>query len=170
MFSFLPRRKSPTGTSRGRRIRQIADARKAWRHKRSLRLEALESRMLLSASVATDQTDYGPGETAILTASGFAAGETVQFQVLHVDDTPNTGAGHEPWQVADGSPDDMDGQIDGNVVTTWLVNEDDSYGSTFEVTATGLVSGESATATFYDGHIYYSRYHASGRRWDLEDS
>ena len=62
--------------------------------------EPMESRMLLSgASVWTNQVDYLPGNTAVINASGFLAGETVQFQVLHTDGTSNTGTNEVPWQV-----------------------------------------------------------------------
>lgn len=100
--------------------------------------------------VETDKLDYQPGETATVSAAGFAPGETIEFLVLHVDDIPNTGGGHEPWQVTDGSADDLDGVVDGNVQTTWYVNEDDSLGSVFNVTATGLTSGDVARAEFTD--------------------
>jgi PKD repeat protein len=113
-------------------------------------MEPLEERALLSLTVGTDKPDYIPGETATITASGLTPGETVEFQVLHVDDTPNTGAGHLPWQVADGSADDLDGLADGNVQTTWYVSEDDSLHSVLQVTATGLTSGLNATVEFSD--------------------
>ena len=117
---------------------------------RRLTLEPLEQRTLLSATVATDQQDYAPGDVAQICGRGFAVGETVELQVLHTDATPNTGDGHTPWQVTDGSPDDLDGQLDGNIQTTWYVNPDDSLGSTFQLTARGLTSQETATTTFTD--------------------
>jgi len=92
--------------------------------------------------VSTDKQDYAPGETAKIAAVEFQVGETVQFLVLHNDSTPNTGGGHEPWQVTDGSANDLDGMADGNIVTAWYVNPDDSAESAFELTATGLSSGQ----------------------------
>src|SRR5687768_14023353 len=97
---FAPRRpvaarretKRSSTTSRQRKVRQI---------------EPLEHRLLLAADVYTDQVDYTPGQTAHIFASGFAVGEAVQFQVLHIDGTPNTGNGHSPWSVVDGSADDL---------------------------------------------------------------
>ena len=100
--------------------------------------------------MATDQTDYLPGDTAQICASGFNSGDQIQFQVLHTDGTPNTGAGHDPWTVIDGSADDGDGIVDGNASTAWYVNPDDSAGSSFELTATDLNTGEVATADFTD--------------------
>ncbi|MCO6455289.1 MAG: VWA domain-containing protein, partial [Pirellulaceae bacterium] len=102
------------------------------------------------ANVATDKRDYSARETARITAAGFQVGETVQFQVLHTDGTPNTGNGHEPWLVEDGGPQDGDGSRDGNVSTTWYVDPDDSLNSHFELTATGLTSGRTASTTFTD--------------------
>src|SRR6266542_1138525 len=101
-----------------------------------------------AATVTTDKGDYPPGDTAYITASGFQAGETVQFQVLHADGTPSTGEDHQPWYVADGSADDLDGVVDGNIQTTWHVCEDDCVGSTLELTAIG--SDLVATTTFTD--------------------
>lgn len=104
------------------------------------------------AQVQTDKLDYQPMETAIITATGFSIGEPVEFHVLHIDGTPNTGRGHEPWQVIDGSADDVDGTADGNLTTNWYVHEDDSLGATFELSARGLSSGSTALHTFTDGN------------------
>jgi hypothetical protein len=105
------------------------------------------------ASVTTDLDDYPPGATAIVTGENFELGETIELQVLHTDGVPNTGGGHEPWQVTDGGEGDLDGVVDGNFETTWYVNPDDSFKSAFEITATGLSSKEVATNTFTDGII-----------------
>ncbi|WP_411741585.1 DUF5801 repeats-in-toxin domain-containing protein [Pseudomonas sp. GL-R-26] len=100
-------------------------------------------------TVTTNLKDYAPGSTAIITASGFAAGSTVTLEVDHAigagadgvwgtsDDVldTNTGAGHEPWSVTDGGVGDLDGQVNGSVTTSWYVNPDDSAGATFLLTA-----------------------------------
>ncbi|MBW3540835.1 MAG: PKD domain-containing protein [Planctomycetes bacterium] len=104
------------------------------------------------ATVQTDKLDYMPMETAVITASGFGVGEAVEFQVLHIDGTPNTGHGHDPWQVIDGSTSDLDGHVDGNVTTTWYVHEDDSLGAAFGLSAAGLTSETSAWTSFTDGN------------------
>jgi hypothetical protein len=83
-------------------------------------------------------------------ASNFLTGEAVQFQVLHIDDTPNTGNGHLPWTVVDGGADDLDGVANGSIHTTWYVDPDDSADATFELTALGLSSGEMAATIFTD--------------------
>ena len=99
--------------------------------------------------VTTDLKDYAPGSTAMITASGFAAGSTVTLEVDHAigagadgvwgtsDDVldTNTGEGHEPWSVTDGGAGDLDGQVNGSVTTSWYVNPDDSAGATFLLTA-----------------------------------
>src|SRR6266571_5196391 len=103
-----------------------------------------------AASVTTDKADYPPGATAYITASGFQAGETVMFQVLHADGSPSTGADHDPWYVADGSVGDLDGVVNGIIQTTWHVCEDDCVGSTLELTATGQTSGLIAKTQFTD--------------------
>ncbi len=122
----------------------------AERMKRSSRrcfFESLEDRRLL-ATVVTDKLDYRPAETALITASDFQRGESVKFQVLHIDGTPNTGNGHEPWTVTDGGTGDLDGKRDGNISTSWFVDPDDSLGAIFELSALGLSSG------LFDTHIF----------------
>lgn len=93
-------------------------------------------------SIATDQADYLPGTTAIITGSGFRPGETVTLQVLHADGTPSSGEDHAPWTVL--------ADANGNVQSTWHVCEDDCVGSHLELTATGQDSGLTAQVRFTD--------------------
>ncbi|MFT5527093.1 MAG: hypothetical protein ACI9HK_005075, partial [Pirellulaceae bacterium] len=113
-------------------------------------------------SVSVDKEDYQPSETAVVSATGFTPGETVEFLVLHADETPNTGEGHSAWQVTDGSVEDLDGVIDGNIQTTWLVAEDDSLNSIFELTATGLTSEQQAETHFSDAldRLFYENFNS----------
>jgi Ca2+-binding RTX toxin-like protein len=112
-------------------------------------MERLEERTLLTgtpgapaATVSTDRPDYAPGSTAVIGGSGFAAGETVTLQVLHIDGRPNTDASHTPWTVtADAS---------GNFQTTWTVDDVDAVQSKLEVTAVGQSSHTTADAIFTD--------------------
>jgi hypothetical protein len=110
----------------------------------------LEDMVLPSAAVATDRSDYVLGQSAMITASGFAVGETVRFQVLHTDGTPNTSPDNAPWTVTDGGPDDLDGTANGVVQTYWGVSNPNNVGSSLRVTATGQTSGLSAQASFTD--------------------
>src|SRR4051794_17609301 len=72
-----------------------------------LRLEQLEDRRLLAtavtdaatASVFTDKPDYAPGETALINATGFQAGETVRLQVTRTDGIQDYPNGNQPWEV-----------------------------------------------------------------------
>lgn len=100
--------------------------------------------------VTTDKNDYPPGSTAKVSGSNFQPGETIELQILHTDGIPNTGGGHDPWQVTDGSKEDLDGKADGKFETTWYVNPDDSANSAFKLTATGLSSKETAIHHFTD--------------------
>src|SRR5213596_861048 len=54
-----------------------------------------------AATVSTDQSDYPPGSTVYITGSGFAGGEIVTNQVLHIPDIGdnNTSPAHQPWTV-----------------------------------------------------------------------
>src|SRR6266478_3797448 len=58
-----------------------------------------------TATVTTDQSDYPPGGTVYITGTGFAPGETVTNQVLHIPDTGdnNTSTAHDPWTVTAGA-------------------------------------------------------------------
>lgn len=125
-----------------------------------------------SSSVFTDKADYAPGETALVTATNFALGSTVEFQVQHVTDPGadglwgtlddvlgnNSGSGHDPWKVTDGGAGDLDGVANGTIQTNWYVNPDDSLNERFLLAATGTghdgVAGtkddQVATASFTD--------------------
>ncbi|HET9824484.1 MAG TPA: hypothetical protein VFP87_04080, partial [Chitinophagaceae bacterium] len=97
------------------------------------------------ATVTTDQLDYPPGGTVIITGSGFQAGETVTLQVLHTltNGDNDTSAAHQPWTaVADEN---------GNISSTWTVPLDqDELGATLKLTADGQTSGLHAETTFTD--------------------
>src|SRR5437016_4670395 len=72
-----------------------------------------------SASVSTDQPDYAPGSTVIITGSGFSSGETVTLQVLHdgVLGDNTTSTSHDPWTVV--------ADTDGAFVSAWQVPLDE---------------------------------------------
>jgi hypothetical protein len=56
-----------------------------------------------TVSVATDQTNYGAGDTAVISSGTFQLGETVKYQVLRTDGGSNAPSDHAPWLVTDGS-------------------------------------------------------------------
>lgn len=107
-------------------------------------LESLEQRMLLTATIVTDQTDYAFGTTALISGSGFAAEEEVQLQVTHADGTAGSNADpqNQPWQVQ--------ADAEGSLNTSWFVNDPDAVGATYILTATGLASGLIAATQFTD--------------------
>ena len=80
-------------------------------------------------SVTTDQADYSPGETAVITAKGFKPGVKITFAIA--DDPADSGDDgdadvYQPFAVRDGSAADLDGQANGQVVTTWRVPSDNN--------------------------------------------
>jgi predicted RNA-binding protein len=109
----------------------------------------LEERLLLSAVVSTDKSDYAPNSTAVITGSGFSAGETVALQVARTDGSNSSDPDYRPWYVTDGGAGDLDGKADGHIETTWYVDEGE-LGASLSLTATGLSSGEVATSYFTD--------------------
>lgn len=111
----------------------------------------------LSPFVVTDKADYAPGETAVITAGGFAPGERVELQVLHADGTPDSGEGHEVWSViADAL---------GNFQTTWHVCEDDCLGSLLYLSAIGEVSQVSTGTFFTDSNVTTLVFNSTFTGW-----
>src|SRR3982750_2800881 len=108
-------------------------------------LHSLEARVLFS-SVFTDQNDYVFGSTALIYGTGFAPNESVQLQVMHVDGTPgsNADAQNKPWTVQSDAA--------GGIAARWVVNDPDARGASYNLSANGLSSGESADAQFTDAY------------------
>jgi len=89
-----------------------------------------------TATIKTDQLDYPPGSTVLITGTGWQAGETVTLQVLHEGETGDnaTSGAHAPFTaVADAN---------GNVTSQWIVPlDEDELGATLLLTADGVSSG-----------------------------
>ena len=159
---FYPRHSRPQRRSSGRVSTSSKNSR---RRRKSRQIEPLEHRRLLTASVLTDKPDYLGGSTAFFTASGFDPGAAVQFQVVKTSITPNVVEG--TWSVTDGNTKatnpDLDGVVNGSAQTSWYVDPAFSVGATFSLTATGLASGltRTATTTFTDA----SPFQPAGTAW-----
>jgi hypothetical protein len=97
-----------------------------------------------SATVTTDKTDYSPGETVVITGTGWQPSEVVSMS-LHEDD---------------GDPDTMLSAVadeNGGFVSSDFTVALDDGGVTFLLTATGETSGYTAQTTFTDsGSFNYS--------------
>ncbi|HWO57415.1 MAG TPA: FlgD immunoglobulin-like domain containing protein [bacterium] len=97
-----------------------------------------------AAVLSTDKPDYAPGETIHIRGAGFGSAEIVSVHITHADGTPETGEGHQPWEVrANGS---------GGFVTDWIVPFDDNVDEILLITATGLTSGTISTTTVVDAN------------------
>jgi hypothetical protein len=97
------------------------------------------------ATISTDQLDYPPGSTAIITGTGFQPGEEVELHVHHVgEDSLGTDPQyHQPWTVI--------ADAEGNFTTSWYVPTDgDALGATFNLEAHGNLGSE-AEWIFTDG-------------------
>jgi hypothetical protein len=92
-----------------------------------------------NAAITTDKTDYHPGETVVISGSGFQPGETVDF-LMHVE--PLT----SPDTVLTPSVADANGNF---VNTTFVVRRSDAN-VTLTLTATGESSGLIAQTIFTD--------------------
>ena len=93
------------------------------------------------ARVTTDRTDYQPGETVIISGTGFLAGENIKLEVTR--ETVH-------YRALSASADEY-----GNFSNKELVINEDDRGASFTVTATGETSGYSAQSRFTDGTLSY---------------
>jgi autotransporter-associated beta strand protein len=164
------------GSSARSRLRRELTTRLRPSGRRLLRLEPLDARMLLAATVFTDHADYAPGSTAFITAASdgaadhnFAVGEAIQFQVSRTDGISDHAPGNLPWVVVDGSSGftpyqdpsgqwiypDLDAVANGQVETSWYVDRQYANAKLL-LTATGLSTGEVATHAFTDSAIVIS--------------
>ncbi|MFM7322811.1 MAG: Ig-like domain-containing protein, partial [Armatimonadota bacterium] len=91
------------------------------------------------ASVTTDQPDYYPGDTVVISGQGWESGETVD---LHIETSCH--CDHDAWNgqsIANG---------DGDFENRDFVVQEEHLGVTFTLTATGESSGLVATHVFTD--------------------
>ena len=116
----------------------------------------------LPPSVATDRPDYAPGEMVTITANGFKRKSTITFAIADLPSDRGDDGGspdvYAPFSVTDGGIGDLDGQVNGQVVTRWLVPTDDNgsgsgtpdaLNATLKLTATGS-DGQVARTMFTD--------------------
>jgi len=93
-------------------------------------------------TVSTDKLHYEPGDTVLISGSGFRPNERVVLQVKYHDQRATVGSFYDPWDVyADGS---------GAIRSSWIVDPEAAHGSWFEVRATGADSGLFTLAFFTD--------------------
>ena len=90
------------------------------------------------ATIRTDREDYPPGDTVIVTGSGWEPGETV-YMLLHED--PLVHGDRTLTATADEQ---------GNIFNNQFVPEEHDLGVRFVLTATGQTSGRTAQTTFTD--------------------
>src|SRR5215831_16979786 len=99
-------------------------------------------------TVTTDASDYAPGSTAEITASGFGVGDDIKFTTQVIDPKTST-VSPVVWDVVDGSAADGDHVANGQVLTQFAVTS--AYAdTTVELLATDTATGQSATTTFTD--------------------
>ena len=89
-------------------------------------------------TVMTDKQDYVPGETVLITGSGWEPGETVALELV---ETPLIHPAEMLYAIADDA---------GNITNAEYVIQDHDLGQSFTLTATGLSSGLTAQTTFTD--------------------
>jgi len=92
------------------------------------------------ATVNTDKDDYQPGDSVIVTGTGWQPGETVSL-LFHEDVDPPIHPDKTFTAVADS---------DGRIVNRDYLIDDEDLNVRFTLQATGLSSGKTAQATFTD--------------------
>ncbi len=92
------------------------------------------------ANIATDTSDYAPGDSVIITGGGFWAGESVAIDITNIYN-PGFGDNGDPWYVTA----DASGQIE----TFWIV-PDEGVDQTYLATADGQSSGIHSETIFTD--------------------
>ncbi|MEE9443619.1 MAG: T9SS type A sorting domain-containing protein [candidate division Zixibacteria bacterium] len=108
---------------------------------------------VFAAEIFTHESEYPPGNDAVIEGV-FWASEKVTLVVTHLDGTPLTGPGGDPWEV-DASYDDANSAPEkesGSFVTYWNVDWDYA-GDELLVTATGNESGAIATTVFLTPNV-----------------
>ncbi|HZS52607.1 MAG TPA: YDG domain-containing protein, partial [Bryobacterales bacterium] len=99
---------------------------------------AASAEVYMTATVMTDKADYQPGDTVLITGSGWTPGETV---TLNIVESPDDGDGpHVLTPTADPA---------GNISAQFPIEAND-IGIAFTLTATGGTSGLTAQTTFTD--------------------
>ena len=89
-------------------------------------------------TVMTDKEDYVPGETVLITGSGWEPGETVALELV---EEPLIHPAETLYAIADDA---------GNITNAEYVIQDHDLGQSFTLTATGQTSGLQAVTTFTD--------------------
>src|SRR5215470_7528112 len=101
----------------------------------------IRSALVQSApTVVTNYIDYQPGDTVVITGTGWLPGETVALTIVETD-------GDVPWLSQ--APADSSG----NIYNNQFVIQSHDHGVTFTLTANGQTSGLTATATFTDNVV-----------------
>jgi len=98
--------------------------------------------------------DNAPGHIVAISLSGIKIGSTYMFHVRDLLYAPSANGevdAHKPFTVTDGGEGDLDGNRNGQIVTTWTVHDDvDLVNVTLSLTATGN-DGTVASTTLADG-------------------
>jgi hypothetical protein len=93
------------------------------------------------AVIATDKDDYAPGETVVVTGSGFLAGESVLLTLL------------EDPEVHEARTFNITADSSGTFTFDEFAPESHDMGVRFILTARGATSGRTAETTFTDSHV-----------------
>ena len=156
LFKTLSDLSGTYSSARNHRAR-LSPGRKRTPARRRIVLEALEDRTLLSVWVATDQTDYAPGSTAIISGGGYQPGDAITLQVVHTDGNPDVSPANDPWTV---TADDS-----GNISSSWYVDPDSSAGDSLELQANDPATGDRrlptspTTASHQQRHDHHRHRH-----------
>jgi hypothetical protein len=103
---------------------------------------AVSAATLTATIIETDTSDYAPGDSVVITGTGYWPSEQVSVEITNVLN-PGIGDSDGPWYLsADAS---------GNFTTYWVVPPE-GVDQQYQATAIGLSSGIVSTAFFTDAH------------------
>jgi hypothetical protein len=107
----------------------------------TVKADAITSEGAGGPSVSTDQTDYYPGDTVIITGTAWQPYESI---ALRLEETPTI---HDPleWNVTADSVGDFTDRT--------FVVEDHDFGASFKLYATGAASADTAQFAFTDANL-----------------
>jgi YD repeat-containing protein len=102
-----------------------------WKEQQRLATQKSEQPITISKQiiVITDKNDYSPGEVVRITATGITPGGTALFSIA--DDASDPGADgnaddYGSFLVSDGSSEDLDREVNGKIVASWIVPTDNN--------------------------------------------
>jgi hypothetical protein len=89
-------------------------------------------------TVTTEKSDYLPGSWVVISGKGWSPSQLVTLQVWHSDGKMSATSSNLPWYIYSDS--------NGNISSIWYLGPEESSGSSYLVTADGILGGHGEVA------------------------